>query len=459
MPSGGTKEDKMKLSQLQSAVGGEIIGGDTEFIGAAYDSREAFPGCLFVCLPGERTDGHNFIDSAAEKGAVAAICTKKVETRIPYILVPDSLKAFQEAARIYASTLHIPTVAVTGSVGKTTTKEFIAAVLSRGFNVYKTEGNKNSTVGLPATILNMPKTSTACVFEMGMSGFGEISALSRIARPDIAVISNIGFSHIEFLGSRENIMKAKLEILDGMDDGGILILNGDDEYLSTIDPKSLRQSVIYYGIGNRNAQFRAEDILGAEGVCSFFAETPNGIIDVTIPTEGVHNVYNALSAIAVAQCLGLSNSEIKEGLLKFRNAPLRQNIYEMNSMTIIEDCYNASPDSVVAAVNVLRTKNGRKIAVLGDMLELGSHSEELHEMTGERIHGADILIAFGEFAESYKKGAEKAGLNPSSVYTCKNAAEASQILRGIATRGDVILFKASRAMHAEEIIEDLKNKA
>jgi UDP-N-acetylmuramoyl-tripeptide--D-alanyl-D-alanine ligase len=449
----------MKLSQLQAAVGGEMIGGDTEFIGAAYDSREAFPGCLFVCLPGERTDGHIFINSAAEKGAVAAICTHKTDTRIPYLLVNDSLAAFQAAARLYAKTLDIPTVAVTGSVGKTTTKEFIAAVLSRGFNVYKTEGNKNSTVGLPATILNMPSTSNACVFEMGMSGFGEISLLSGIAYPDIAVISNIGFSHIEFLGSRENIMKAKLEILDGMDEKGILILNGDDEYLSRIDPKSIRQRVIYYGIGNRNAEFRAEDILGADGQCSFFAETPAGVIDVTIPTEGVHNVYNALSAIAVGQILGIDNDNIKAGLLKFRNAPLRQNIYEMNSMTVIEDCYNASPDSVVAAVNVLRTKNGRKIAVLGDMLELGSHSEELHEMTGRQIHGADILIAFGDFAESYKKGAEKAGLKPSDIYTCKNTAEASDILSRIAARGDVILFKASRGMHAEEIIANLKNQA
>ena len=258
----------MKLSQLQSVVGGEIYGGDTEFNGAAYDSRDAFPGCLFVCLQGERTDGHNYINSAAEKGAVAAICTHKTESRIPYIVVENSLKAFQEAARIYAEAIRIPKVAVTGSVGKTTTKEFIAAVLSQGFEIYKTEGNKNSTIGLPATILNMPKTSTACVFEMGMSGFGEISSLSRIVCPDIAVISNIGFSHIEFLGSRENIMKAKLEILDGMDENGILIMNGDDELLSKIDSGSIKQHVIYYGIGNRNAEFRAEDILGADGFCS-----------------------------------------------------------------------------------------------------------------------------------------------------------------------------------------------
>jgi UDP-N-acetylmuramoyl-tripeptide--D-alanyl-D-alanine ligase len=446
----------MKLSQLQSVVGGEIYGGDTEFNGAAYDSRDAFPGCLFVCLQGERTDGHNYINSAAEKGAVAAICTHKTESRIPYIVVEDSLKAFQEAARIYADTIRIPKVAVTGSVGKTTTKEFIAAVLSQGYEIYKTEGNKNSTIGLPATILNMPKTSTACVFEMGMSGFGEISSLSRIVCPDIAVISNIGFSHIEFLGSRENIMKAKLEILDGMNENGILILNGDDELLSKIDIGSIKQRVIFYGIGNRNAEFRAEDILGADGACRFFAETPNGVIEAKIPTEGVHNVYNALSAIAVGQCLGLSNEQIKNGLLKFKNAPLRQNIYEMNSMTVIEDCYNASPDSVVAAVNVLRTKNGRKIAVLGDMLELGSHSEELHEMTGERIHGADILIAFGDYAESYKKGAVKAGLDSADIYTCKNTAEASDILRSVVRKGDVILFKASRGMHAEEIIENLK---
>ncbi|MBO5298607.1 MAG: UDP-N-acetylmuramoyl-tripeptide--D-alanyl-D-alanine ligase [Clostridia bacterium] len=447
----------MKLSDIQAIVGGEIIGGDTEFFGGAYDSREVFPGSLFVCLPGERTDGHNYINNAAEKGAVAAICQRKVESRIPYLLVEDSLMAFQKAAEEYRKTVNIPTVAVTGSVGKTTTKEFSASVLSSKFNVYKTDGNKNSTIGLPATILNMPKDSSACVFEMGMSGFNEISVMSKTAHPDIAIVSNVGFSHIEFLGSRENIMKAKLEIVDGMDENGVLILNGDDEYLSTLDPEDFKQRVITFGIGNRNADYRAEDILFSDGLCRFFAVTPSGIISVRIPTEGIHNVYNALSAIAVGQTLGLTTDEIKEGLMRFKNAPLRQNIYEMNSMTVIEDCYNASPDSVVAAINVLRTKNGRKIAVLGDMLELGERSAELHEMTGSKLLGADILVAFGSFAESYRKGAEKAGLPSENIYTCKNTDEAAEVVRSVSKKGDVLLFKASRGMHAEEIIEKLKN--
>lgn len=446
----------MKLSDIQTVVGGEIIGGDTEFFGSAYDSREVFPGCLFVCLPGERTDGHNYINNAAEKGAVCAICQRKTESRIPYLLVEDSLSAFQTAANMYKKSMNIPTVAVTGSVGKTTTKEFAAAVLSSEFNVYKTDGNKNSTIGLPATVLNMPKDKEACVFEMGMSGFGEISVMSKTACPDIAIVSNIGFSHIEYLGSRENIMKAKLEITDGMSKDGVLILNGDDEYLSKLDPKDFEQKVLFFGIGNKDADYRAEDILFSDGLCRFFAVTPNGVLSVKIPTEGLHNVYNALSAIAVGQILGLTTEQIKEGLLSFKNAPLRQNIYDLNGMTIIEDCYNASPDSVAAAINVLRTKNGRKIAVLGDMLELGERSDELHEITGSKLVGADMLIAYGSFAENYKAGAEKAGLSSEKIFVCKTTDEAAQIVKTISQKGDVILFKASRGMHAEEIIEQLK---
>lgn len=446
----------MKLSELQSVAGGEIVGSDTEFFGAEYDSREVNPGCLFVCLPGERTDGHNYIDNAAESGAVAALCQKRVESRIPYLLVDDTLKAFQKAAAHYKKNMKIPTVAVTGSVGKTTTKEFIASVLSSRFNVYKTEGNRNSTIGLPATILNMPRSSNACVFEMGMSNFGEISVLSRMARPDIAVISNIGYSHIEYLGSRENIMKAKLEVTEGMDTDGILIVNGDDEYLSKIDPATIGRRVIFYGIGNIHAEYSAEDILFSDGLCSFMAETPHGVISVEIPVEGIHNVYNALSAIAVGQLLGLDTEEIRTGLLRFKKAPLRQNIYQLKGMTVIEDCYNASPDSVVAAINVMRTKNGRKVAVLGDMLELGSYSEKLHEITGSRLLGADVLIAFGDFAESYKKGAEKAGLPAENIYTCRTTSEAAELTCSVVQKGDVVLVKASRSMHAEEITEKMK---
>ncbi len=446
----------MKLEDIRNIVGGEIIGSDTEFFGAAYDSRTVAAGNLFVCLGGERTDGHNYIDNAAQNGAVAAICQKKVESRIPYLYVNDSLAALQKAAALYRKSIHIPAVAVTGSVGKTTTKEFVSSVLSSKLNVYKTDGNKNSTIGLPASVLNMPENIDACVFEMGMSGFGEISVMSQIVCPDISIVSNIGFSHIEYLGSRENIMKAKLEIVDGMPENGVLLLNGDDEYLSTVDRKDFSQKILFFGIGNKQAEYRADDILFSDGSCRFFAITPKCSFPVRIPTEGLHNVYNALSAIAAGQLLGLSTDEIKRGLLNFKNAPLRQNIYEVNSVTVIEDCYNASPDSVTAAINVLMTKNGRKIAVLGDMLELGERSRELHEMTGSKVIGADIFVAFGAFAESYKKGAEKAGFSSSNIYTCRTTDEAAALVSEIVTAGDIVLVKASRGMYAEKITERLK---
>jgi len=443
----------MKLSDIKRVAGGEIINSDAEFCGAAYDSRNVKKGNLFVCLKGERADGHDYFDSAFASGASCTMCEKRINTDKPYILVEDSLKAFQSAATEYKSALGVLTAAVTGSVGKTTTKEFLSAVLSEKFKVHKTEGNKNSNIGLPATILDMPSDSTAAVFEMGMSNFGEISLLSEIARPDIAVITNIGYCHIEFLGSRENILKAKLEIVDGMSENGTLILNADDEYLCKVDKNTVKQKLLFVGIGNPKAEYSAEDILFTENNTRFLAVTPNGNFEVSIPTEGIHNVYNALSAIAVGQTAKMTNGEIASGLLNFKNAPLRQNIYETNGMTVIEDCYNASPTSVSAAIKILLSKQGRKIAVLGDMLELGSESEKLHEMTGRELAGVDVLVAFGNFRESYIKGAETVGVHEKNCYSCRNTVEAAETLCDIAKKGDVILFKASRGMQAEDIIK------
>ena len=445
----------MKLSQAAKVVGG-VLTGDAEFVGADYDSRTVKKGNLFVCLKGERTDGHKYVKSAEENGAVAVLCEREVETDLPCLRVENSLAAFQKIAEYYKSTLDISTVAVTGSVGKTTTKEFIAAVLSQKYVLSKTQGNKNSDIGLPATLLDIESTAEAAVLEMGMSNFGEISLLSKITHPDIAVITNIGYSHIEYLGSRENILKAKLEIVDGMDKNGILILNADDEIISASD--SLPEiKKIFYGIGCRNAEhhaaeYRAVDIISGPET-TFTAITPKGEFDVSIPIEGLHNVYNALAAIAVGQLMDMDFAEIQKGLSTFKNAPMRQNIYQKDGILYIEDCYNAAPNSVAAALNVLHMKHGRRIAVLGDMLELGSESERLHEMTGTHLRSDDILISFGNFAENYACGAKKIGMPKENIYICKTTPEAAEVLHKIMKQGDVVLVKASRGMKAEEILK------
>lgn len=444
----------VRLSEFARIVGGTCL-QDGEFSDFCIDSRKAKQGDLFVCLKGARVDGHDYIAKAQEAGASALLIDHPVKSNLPRVLVPDTLKALQDFAAWYRTRPDLKVIAVTGSVGKTTTKEFVSAVLSQGYPTYKTQGNMNSETGLPLTLLHVAPEDRMVVAEMGMSNFGEISQLSLIARPDIAVLTNIGMCHIEYLGSQEGILKAKMEIVDGMTEEGILVINGDDPYLSTVE--NTLQKRVTYGLNHGDYDYSAYNVaVLSEGV-TFTAKTPIGELDVRLAIDGIHNVYNSLAAIAVGVLCGMDLESIGEGLRRMEKAPMRQNVRKEKGMTLIEDCYNASPTSMKASIDVLKGKEGRKIAVLGDMLELGENSAEFHRQVGALLEGVSVLIAYGEFAEAYLEGAKTAGVL--QRIPCQTPEQAAVNLNLVAREGDVILFKASRGMHAEKVIEDfLKDK-
>ena len=441
-----------RLSEFAKIVGGKCL-RDGEFSDFCIDSRKGKTGDLFVCLKGARVDGHDFIEKAAQNGVSALLIDREVNSDLPRVLVADTLKALQDFASWYRTRPDLKVVAVTGSVGKTTTKEFISAVLSQSFPTYKTQGNMNSETGLPLTLLHVAPTDKMAVTEMGMCNFGEISELSLIARPDIGVLTNIGMCHIEYLGSQEGILKAKMEIVDGMSDDGVLVINGDDPFLATVS--DTKQKRVLYGLNHPEYDYYAYNVsVLSEGV-SFTAKTPLGDLDVQLAIDGIHNVYNALAAIAVGVLCGMDLASIGEGLRRMEKAPMRQNIRRENGMTLIEDCYNASPTSMKASIDVLKGKPGRKIAVLGDMLELGEGSKEFHKQVGELLEGISVLIAYGDFAEDYLEGAGLAGV--AQRIPCRTPEDAAVNLKLVARPDDVILFKASRGMHAEKVIEYFLN--
>lgn len=463
------KNDFMTLGELAALLGLPNKGGSA-ITSVTTDSRETESGSLFVALKGERFDGNDFVEQALNRGAAAVIaervpggltgdCAERV------LVVPDALAALGKVARAYKSRIKPMTVAVTGSVGKTTTKEFIAAVASARYIVHKTEGNFNSEIGMPLSILSMPNAAQVCVLEMGMSHAGEIERMTAIANPDIAVITNIGNSHIENLGSRENICKAKLEIVDGMPANGHVILNADEPLLFAQVGK-LSQDVILVGLQNPQADFRALNIRENEDSTEFDLVAGKRVVtNIRIPAIGRHNVCDATFAFAVGTLLGMSDDEIKRGLMSFRNIGMRQNIYECGGLTIIEDCYNAGPESMRAALDVLsrmaEKNHCRSIAVLGDMRELGEYSKRLHMEIGTLVASkhVDYLATFGREAENIALGAINHAFKPDNIAINKkiDAPElTAKAIFDMARYGDVVLFKASRAVRLERVIDELK---
>ncbi len=454
---------RMSLAEIAKVTDGELFYSSSAIIrNISLDSREIEEGTLFVAIKGERFDGHDFIGKAFEDGAAAIICE-----RIPYkvkgnvILVDDSLAAFGAIARTHKQLIKPMTVGITGSVGKTTTKQFISAVLAAKYKTHKTDGNFNNEIGMPITMLRMPCDTEALVLEMGMSFKGEISRLSQIAEPDIAVITNIGSSHIENFGSREGIRDAKMEIADGLNKKkGMLVLNGDEPLLAGVE------GAVYVAMNNEAADYMPINIAEGDGYFTFDMKTPDSVAKgFRINVLGIHNVYNAALAYAVGKLSGLCDSRIREGLLNFENAAMRQNIYENKGYTIIEDCYNASPESMAASLGVLcaKAKNGRKIAVLGDMLELGDHSDVLHYGVGKKVAemGVDVLFTFGPKAQKIAEGAVNAGMDVDKVTVFADNEDAegfAGILSGKLSEDDTVLFKASRGMALERITKILSEE-
>ena len=443
--------EPIKLSEIVAAVNSTCLDmSDVEINEISTDSRSIPKASLFVALKGERFDGNKFVDEAFAKGASACVAEKDSpfvdKNTKNLILVENTEKALLDIAHYYRNKLSPKLVGVTGSVGKTTTKEMIYAVLSERFNTHKTQGNLNNQIGLPKTLLQLDKSVEMAVIEMGMSDLGEIHELSMCAVPDISVITTIGVSHLENLGTRENILKAKLEITDGMKASSPLVINTDNDMLSTV---KLDRPVITYGI-EKKADVMATDIESDGENTSF---SINGV-RVMIPCIGIHNVYNALAAFAIAKHFGMTDEEIVRGLKNYAPSGMRQRITRVGDTTVVEDCYNASPDSVTAALKALASMsvNGRKIAVLGDMLELGTVSKQGHFDAGKLCAELNIdeLVCFGDEAKEYERGCRLYG---GKATWFEDRDELAKYLVQTAKQGDILWFKASRGMKFEELIE------
>ena len=443
---------KITLRQAVAWCGGTVEEkyADVEFLGANNDTRVLQPGQLFIVLQGAR-DGHDFIPNAMEKGAAAVLCSKKVGD-YPAIYVDDPRTALGDIAREELRRIGCKVVAVTGSVGKSTTKEMIAAVLASTYRVSKTPANHNNDIGMPMAILSMPLDTEAAVLEMGMNHFGEIAYLSNIAHPDVAVIINIGTAHIEYLGTQMGIRKAKMEITEGMSSQGMLLLNGDDVLLRNLD-REPKQRVTYFG-RSEGCDVRGIDVKQTSEILSFRAEAGKLTIPVEMDLEGEHYVADALAAVAVGLKLAVPSERIGESLRSFRNIAGRQEIYQAGGFTIINDCYNAGPESMAAALGVLGNRPGRRIAVLGDMLELGDCAQAEHYKVGRiAAEKADLVFAYGPYGKRVVDGTITGGMSLSRGRAYTDRDELVAALKHSAKPGDVILFKGSHGMHLEQILE------
>lgn len=446
---------------MQTIPANELLAGLTlaepaDIHAVVTDSRKVEPGCVFVCFPGERVDGHTFAAGAYRNGAAYIIANHHVDG-VPEdrtVIVPDSARAMIRMASNYRMLFSPKMIGVTGSVGKTTTKEFCYAVLSAFGKTLKTEGNQNNDIGVPNTLFRLDNDTRYAVVEMGMDHLGEIERLTRCARPSAGIITMIGVSHLENLGTRENILKAKMEICAGLPDGAPLALNADNDLLPTASvPVRLRP--VWFGIESETADVRAADIhTGTEGTTFTLVDKAYGSFAVSIPTAGLHTVYDALAAYAAATRLGLDPARCAAALSRYQATGMRQHIVEKGGITFIEDCYNASPDSMKAALSVLKAlPNARKIALLGDMLELGDASESGHRATGEWAAdaGVSLLIAYGPNSAAMAEAAKNRGI---ATVHCQTAAEVLQYLQQSVRPGDAVLAKASHAMKLDEILAD-----
>ena len=423
---------------------------DVVFDGAGNDTRSLQPGQLFIALQGVR-DGHDYIPAAIAKGAAAVLCSRRVGD-YPAIYVDDPRIALGQIAREELKRIGAKVVAVTGSVGKSTTKEMIAAVLSGTFRVSKTPANHNNDIGMPMAILDMPEDTEVAVLEMGMNHFREIAYLSCIAHPDVAVIINVGTAHIEFLGTQQGIRQAKLEILEGMTPQGMLLLNGDDTMLRCLDVTP-KQRITYFG-ASEGCDVRALDVSQKGGVLRFTVEAGRLTFPVEMKLEGEHYVADALAAVTVGLKLGVHPDKIRQQLDAFQNMSGRQEIFEAKGCTIINDCYNAGPESMAAALNVLGNRPGRHIAVLGDMLELGDCAQAEHYKIGRiAAEKADMVFAFGPHAGRVLDGTITGGMPENMGRAFDSREDLITALRRAVKPGDVILFKGSHGMHLEKVLE------
>ena len=435
--------------------------------GIVTDSRQVKEDFVFVALPGERVDGHDFIPQVFAEGALAVVCERVPETvQGNYLLVSSAKEALKQLAAFYLDELAIPVVGITGSVGKTSTKEMIASVLAQKYCVHKTAGNFNNEIGLPLTVFGLKEDHEVAVLEMGISDFGEMSRLAAVARPTVSVITNIGICHLENLGTRDGILKAKTEVFDYLRDDATVVLNGDDDKLCTVASVQGRVPV-FYGIGETlpaGAAYEKKAIYadavenkGLRGI-DFDLHLPQSVHRVHVAIPGEHNVYNAMAAAAVGLALGLSEQEICAGIEAARTIGGRTNLIEANGYLVIDDCYNANPVSMKAAIDVLTQGEGRTIAVLGDMFELGADEKQLHYEVGAYVaeKKIDWLFAAGELSRELVRGVEEyPDFTTQLDYFGTNVDALCARVCEFVQPGDTILVKASHGMNYPRIVKAL----
>lgn len=456
--------ENIKLEEVLKAVNGDLVitGEKDEYNSVSTDTRKIKKGDIFIALKGENFNGNKFVQSAIEKGASLCIVSEidfsedKIGKSSYIIKVNNTNKALLDLAEYYKSKLDIKVVAITGSTGKTSTKDLVAAVLSQKYKVFKTEGNFNNEIGLPLMIFSLDKSYDVAVLEMGMNHFNEIHNMAQAARPDIAIITNIGISHIENLGCRKNILKAKLEITDFFNEDNILIINGDNDLLSNFE--SDKYKVLKIGT-EKKSDFKGINLnLQEESIQFDISEKEelkfNGF-KVNVP--GKHNVLNSLTAIACGRALNMDYNDIQQGITNLKATSMRLDIIKGNGFTIINDCYNSSPDSVKAAIDVMKNIKGKRtIAFLGSMKELGDESYKAHREVAEyaKEKEVDLLFSIGEFNDAFKDGFKET--NKDNYKSFLNNKEAAKYIKNIIRDGDIILVKASRAMKLEEVVEELR---
>ncbi len=444
---------KLKLSEIASLCGGTLVGDGAVEVTLFYtDSRQTKPGMMFVPIRGENIDAHRFIPQVFALGAAATFSEVPLEDAAgPVVYVKDARAALQAVAESYRERFSVPIIGITGSVGKTTTKEMVALAVSAGKKTMKTAGNANSQVGLPLTVLRLEPGDEAAVVELGVSMPGEMERIAKVAKPTVAIVTNIGVSHLEFLKTRENIMAEKIKIADYLPDGGKVFVNGDDDLLSKLQSTESRE-IVRFGFGE-NCEWRAEeldaDINGTRFTCVHGAER----ISVYVPAAGEHNVRNALAALAAADAVGVSIEDAAQAISQYVSEARRQQIKEVNGIILIDDTYNASPDSMRAALKVLDTLNaeGTKYAVLADMRELGDHAMQAHLDVGTFAaeNGADVLVGIGQLGKYFVEGFNK----PEKSMWFSSNAEAVEWLKAHVKPGDAMLCKGSLSMNTNEIIK------
>lgn len=451
----------MSLQNIANACQGTYHGDadmlHKEITGAAIDSREIKPGYLFVPIKGERVDGHRFIPQVMENGALCTLSEHPLEdVDFPWIQVSSTQQALKDIAAFYRNALGIKVVGITGSVGKTSTKEMIASVLSQKYHVLKTEGNFNNEIGLPLTIFRIREEHQIAVLEMGIDHFGEMHRLASVSQPDLCVITNIGLAHMENLGSRDGILKAKTEVFDHLKPQATVILNGDDDKLSAVSQVQGRPPIFFGLSSSKDAWADEIENLGLKGTdCTL--HLPAGTIRVHIPVPGAHMVYNALAGACVGLSCGLTLPEIAKGIASLKTIAGRTNLIDTGSLLVIDDCYNASPTSVMGSLDILSYALGRKIAVLGDMFELGDNERELHYNVGAYAaeKEIDVVCCIGKLSKETFEGVKARSTSSVALYF-ETKQDFLSKMNHVIQKGDTILVKASHGMEFPEIVDVLK---